>query len=239
MLSAFNHDNCYGCILQLCSIPPHWWCISARFGGEGVQAVGAGTPGSDTSLQACTSPSTLGGAEETGPHHSLDCVPHGCEGGRMLALSESTWTSLNRVLGEPVRYSTEIIGALFHLHWWLHSQTTGYSGRCSGNDRKKVPGGPVMHEQSMNHIPQKNRPRCYVKSPTVKDTFRPIPGLISCAGPECMVWNYKGLHICRVYWLLITLVRSFLRSQTAVVSGLWTIEQSTPEERHIMQSHTA
>ena len=29
---------------------------------------------------------------------------------------------------------------------------------------------------------QKNRPRCYVKSPTVQDTFRPVPGLISSAG---------------------------------------------------------
>ena len=30
--------------------------------------------------------------------------------------------------------------------------------------------------------PLQNRPRCYAKSPTVQDAFRPIPGLISCAG---------------------------------------------------------
>ena len=36
--------------------------------------------------------------------------------------------------------------------------------------------------QSVNHISLKNRPRCYVKSPTVQDTFRSIPGLISCTG---------------------------------------------------------
>ena len=28
----------------------------------------------------------------------------------------------------------------------------------------------------------KKRPRCYAKSPTVQDTFQPIPGLISYAG---------------------------------------------------------
>ena len=33
------------------------------------------------------------------------------------------------------------------------------------------------------HLPeQKDRPRCYVKSPTVQNTFQSIPGLISCAG---------------------------------------------------------
>ena len=32
------------------------------------------------------------------------------------------------------------------------------------------------------HLPKKNRPRCCVKSHTAQDTFRPIPGLISCAG---------------------------------------------------------
>ena len=30
--------------------------------------------------------------------------------------------------------------------------------------------------------PHFSRPRCYAKSPTVHDTFGPIPGLISCAG---------------------------------------------------------
>ena len=40
-----------------------------------------------------------------------------------------------------------------------------------------------MHEQSMNHIfLKKNRPRCYIKSPTAQEAFRPIPGLISCTG---------------------------------------------------------
>ena len=41
-----------------------------------------------------------------------------------------------------------------------------------------------LHEQPMNHISLKNRnrPWCYVKLPTVQDAFRPIPGLISCAG---------------------------------------------------------
>ena len=30
--------------------------------------------------------------------------------------------------------------------------------------------------------PLKNRPRCYAKSPTAQDTFRPTPGIISCTG---------------------------------------------------------
>ena len=35
--------------------------------------------------------------------------------------------------------------------------------------------------QSMNNQRTiSNRPRCYAKSPTVHDTFWPIPGLISC-----------------------------------------------------------
>ena len=35
----------------------------------------------------------------------------------------------------------------------------------------------------LNHISlKKNRPRCYVKSPIAQDAFRPIPGLINCAG---------------------------------------------------------
>ena len=33
-----------------------------------------------------------------------------------------------------------------------------------------------------NPSPLKNRPRCYTKSRTAQDAFRPIPGLISCAG---------------------------------------------------------
>jgi len=37
-------------------------------------------------------------------------------------------------------------------------------------------------KQSMNHISlKKYRPKCYVKSPTAQDAFRPILGLISCA----------------------------------------------------------
>ena len=32
------------------------------------------------------------------------------------------------------------------------------------------------------HLPKKNRPRCYAKSPTVQDMFWPILDLISCAG---------------------------------------------------------
>ena len=41
----------------------------------------------------------------------------------------------------------------------------------------------IVHEQSTNHISlNKNRPRCYAKSPTVQDMFLPILGLISCAG---------------------------------------------------------
>ena len=31
-------------------------------------------------------------------------------------------------------------------------------------------------------FPYKKRPRCYVKSPTAQDVFRPIPGLINCTG---------------------------------------------------------
>ena len=55
-------------------------------------------------------------------------------------------------------------------------------------------GSPSWNEQSIfnfsgaqtinePHLPeQKDRPRCYVKSPTVQNTFQSIPGLISCAG---------------------------------------------------------
>ena len=39
----------------------------------------------------------------------------------------------------------------------------------------------IHNEQSMNHISLKNRPnKCYIKSPTVQDAIRPIPGLVSC-----------------------------------------------------------
>ena len=31
-----------------------------------------------------------------------------------------------------------------------------------------------------SHLPKKNRPRCYAKSPNAWDAFQPIPGLISC-----------------------------------------------------------
>ena len=50
----------------------------------------------------------------------------------------------------------------------------------------------TMYEQSMNHISLiKIRPRCYVKSPTVPDTFRPIPGLISCTGGDQDMGTYE------------------------------------------------
>ena len=38
------------------------------------------------------------------------------------------------------------------------------------------------HEQPTNQISLKNRPRCYTKSPTAQDVFRPLPRLISYAG---------------------------------------------------------
>ena len=38
------------------------------------------------------------------------------------------------------------------------------------------------HEQPTNQISLKNRPRCYAKSPTAQDVFRPLPRLISYVG---------------------------------------------------------
>ena len=46
----------------------------------------------------------------------------------------------------------------------------------------------------------KNRPRCYVKSPTAQDVFQPIPGFISCAevtgrwGLLCQHWHQVTAH---------------------------------------------
>ena len=60
-----------------------------------------------------------------------------------------------------------------------------------------------MHEQPTNHISleKKSRPRCYAKSSTARDTFPPIPGLISCT--EVTSWEMetgisctKCLHLC-------------------------------------------
>ena len=48
-----------------------------------------------------------------------------------------------------------------------------------------------IHEQSMNHISLKNRPRCYTKSPTPQDAFRLIPGLISCMHTYGTMTNMK------------------------------------------------
>ena len=199
LCSTFNHDNC--CILQLFSIPLHWWYISARFVAGGAQAVGAGRPGCDTSAQVCTSPSTLGGAEETGPHHSLVCAPHGCEGERTLALSGKTWTSLNKVTGESVRYSTEIIGVPFHLHWCFIPRPQTIVVGALGMMWTKVSEGPMMHDTEIIGAP---------------------------------------FHYIFVEFIGYFLVCFNLRSQTALVSGLWTIIQSMnhlPEKRLIMQRH--
>ena len=39
---------------------------------------------------------------------------------------------------------------------------------------------PLYMINQQTTSPLKNRPRCYAKSPTVQDTFQPIPGLTSC-----------------------------------------------------------
>ena len=37
-------------------------------------------------------------------------------------------------------------------------------------------------KNQQTHLPTKNMPRCNTITTTVQDAFRPIPGLISCAG---------------------------------------------------------
>ena len=50
----------------------------------------------------------------------------------------------------------------------------------------------VYEQSNKPHLPYKTGlGRCYAKSPTVQDVFRPIPGLISCAG----VAGDGGRHI--------------------------------------------
>ena len=54
-----------------------------------------------------------------------------------------------------------------------------------------------IHDQSTNQISQKNRPRCYSKSPTAQDAFRPIPGLIHqlCWGDRKMGTAILCIHM--------------------------------------------
>ena len=54
----------------------------------------------------------------------------------------------------------------------------------------------------MNHISLKNRARCYVKSPTAQDVFRPVPGLISCAGGTGR-WGLLSHAQNAVWWLAL------------------------------------
>ena len=61
------------------------------------------------------------------------------------------------------------------------------------NNISKKPMNLVLFRYMNNQrttVPLKNRPRCYAKSPTAQDVFRPIPSLISCAG----VTGGWGLH---------------------------------------------
>ena len=62
--------------------------------------------------------------------------------------------------------------------WPLTSHSLAYLTPYIGSNHHLV-GGWTIHEP---HLSKKNRPRCYLKSPTVQDVVRPIPGLINCAG---------------------------------------------------------
>ena len=75
----------------------------------------------------------------------------------------------------------------------------------------------------MNHISLKDRPRCYVKSPTAEDTIQPISGLISCTGVtrkwDCYLthklqsdgWPYQ---YCRCIHFYAQVYTGFLHMQT-------------------------
>ena len=42
----------------------------------------------------------------------------------------------------------------------------------------------ILHTGVRPHLPKKDRPRCYAKSPTAQDAFEPTPGFVSCAGGD-------------------------------------------------------
>ena len=80
------------------------------------------------------------------------------------------------------------------------------------------------------HLPTKNSPRCCVKQTTVQDTFRPIPGIISCAGVTGR-WGLLTHAQNAVRWLVLSkrLVEGLQRSCTYTYGyvGL-TLTQSPP-----------
>ena len=71
----------------------------------------------------------------------------------------------------------------------------------------------LVYEQSTNHLLKKNRPRCFVKSPTAQDVFRPIPvcimAYLQCCGDYLLnrvevpfpqklcVWSHREQLVCR------------------------------------------
>ena len=52
------------------------------------------------------------------------------------------------------------------------------------------------------HEPHLSRARRYTKSPTAQDTFRPIPGLISCAGLGWPGWQSYLPILGQKFWLV-------------------------------------
>ena len=86
------------------------------------------------------------------------------------------------------------------------SQQIKFVRECLGgwndaNSKLDVP----CHAWTINeeHLPYKNRPRCYVKSPTVRDVFWPIPVLISCAG-VIRRWGLLSHAQNAVKWLALS-----------------------------------
>ena len=55
-----------------------------------------------------------------------------------------------------------------------------------------------MHERSMN---KKDRPRYYTQSLTAQDGFRPIPGLVNCAGMTVLGDETAIRHANALRWL--------------------------------------
>ena len=73
---------------------------------------------------------------------------------------------------------------------------------------------------SMNHISlKKNRPRCYAKSPTAQDTFRPIPGLISCTGLTGK-WGLVSYAQNAVRWLALSILQVHVHVHTFLCTSI-------------------
>ena len=56
----------------------------------------------------------------------------------------------------------------------------------------------IMYEQSMNHISLKNRPRCYVKSPTAQDavSYSSSKSASIFFFSSCLILGFSHLSLC-------------------------------------------